>query len=174
MKNQQAGFFILIVGVVICLAAIAVLIWDKLRKYKYTESVMGTVISHKRCRMDTGHGSVSYPCAVVEYGVDGRKYQCIQKYATVYYNSMKRAEYDWEIDEKYCLHCYVTSRCRNHVDPVRDWFPVGSAMEVRYVPGKPRKAYCGALQSMRLIFLIMGPFGAALCLFGALLMTVLA
>ena len=41
MENQQAGFFILIVGVVICLAAIAVLIWDKRRKYKYTESVKG-------------------------------------------------------------------------------------------------------------------------------------
>ena len=58
------------------------------------------------------------------------------------------------------------------MDPVRDWFPVGSAMEVRYVPGKPRKAYCGALQSMRLVVLILGPIGAGICLLGALLMLV--
>ena len=174
MTNRQAGFFILIIGAVICLAVIVLLIWDKRRKYKYTESVMGTVVSHKRCCAGSGNGSVIYPCAVVEYEVDGRRYQCLQRYAAVYYNSIKRAEYDWEIDGKYCLHCYMTSRCRNHVDPVRDWFPVGSTMEVRYVPGKPQKAYCGALLSMRLPGLIMGPFGAGLCLFGALLMTVLA
>lgn len=172
MTNQEAGFWILAIGLLLCLSAIVILIWDKRRKYKYKESVMGTVISHKRCHTDTGHGSISYPCAVVEYEADGRKYQCIQRYSMIYYNSVKRAEYDWEIDEKYGLHCYVTSRCRNHVDPVRDWFPVGSAMEVRYVPGKPRKAYCGALWSMRLVVLILGPIGAGICLLGALLMLV--
>ena len=119
MTNQEAGFWILAIGLLLCLSAIVILIWDKRRKYKYKESVMGTVISHKRCHTDTGHGSISYPCAVVEYEADGRKYQCIQRYSMIYYNSVKRAEYDWEIDEKYGLHCYVTSRCRNHVDPVR-------------------------------------------------------
>ena len=97
MTNQEAGFWILAIGLLLCLSAIVILIWDKRRKYKYKESVMGTVISHKRCHTDTGQGSISYPCAVVEYEADGRKYQCIQRYSMIYYNSVKRAEYDWEI-----------------------------------------------------------------------------
>ena len=174
MTNGQAGFFILMTGILMCLAALMILIWDKTRKYRYTGSVMGTVVSHEWRRMDSGRGLVTYPCAVVEYVAEGKRCQCLQRFTAVCYNSVKHADYDWVLDEKYRLHCYVTRYCINHVDPVRDLFPVGSSMEVYYVPGKPEKAFCGSLQSLSLVWVILGAFGLGTGLFGVLLMTVLA
>ena len=174
MTNQEAGFWILAIGLLFCLAAVTILIWDKTRKYRYSGSVMGTVVSHKWRQSSTENVSVRYPCAVVEYTAEGKRLRCEQRYTAVCYNSVKKAEADWMLDEKYVLHCYASRHCLNHVDPVRDWFPAGSAMEVHYVPGKPEKAFCGSLQSLRLLWLILLPFGAGIGMFGILLMTVLA
>lgn len=165
LTNQQAGICILCLGMIFCAAAVLIWRWEKGRQKKYTETVDGVVVSHKWRRME----NFSYPCAVVAYLVDGVSYHCIQTYAGVYTNSIKHAEYDWEIDKNYYLHSYVTSRCRNHVNPITDWFPVGSGMKVHYISGKPQKAYCGALRSMKLLWVILLAAGAGIGLFGLLL-----
>lgn len=169
MTNQQAGVFIAMIGALFLIVAIVSLIWDKCRKKKYTEQINGTVVGHKWMHTE----NMSYPCAILTYTVNQREYQCQQRYSAVMYNSVKHAKYDWEIDEKYRLHSYVTRKCEIHVNPVEDWFPIGSQMLVYYVPGKPQKAYCGALVSMKLMSVIFAGVGALVLMFGLLLHFVL-
>ena len=90
MTNQEAGFWILAIGLLLCLSAITILIWDKTRKYRYSGSVMGTVVSHKWRQSSTENVSVHYPCAVVEYTAEGKRLQCEQRYTAVCYNSVKK------------------------------------------------------------------------------------
>lgn len=170
MINQQAGYCILAIGIAMIIGALIIMCWDKTRKKKYTEIVAGKVIGHKWRKS----GSMPYPCAVVEYTVDNRTHQCLQGYAAIYKNSHKYAECDWEIDDKYCLHRYAASRCKKQINPTEDLLPIGSAMDVYYVLGKPQKAYSGSLPSMKLLWLILGLTGLEIAVFGGLLAAILA
>lgn len=168
MRNQDVGIWVLLLGILTCFAAILIKIWDGKRKYKYNQTVDGTVVGYKWHNTN----SVKYPCAVVEYVVDGKKYRCQQRYATVHYHGLKSAKYDWEIDEHYGLHRYDTTRCENHVNLTTDRFPVNSTIKVHYIADHPKKAYCGALQSLKLLWILLGCTGLGYGVVGILLMTV--
>lgn len=169
MSNQVAGIFIAMIGMLFLAVAVISWICDKSRRGKYTEQVYGTVIEHEWVHAE----NVAYPRAVLTYTVNQREYRCVQRYSSVIYNTVKHAKYDWEIDDKYRLHSYVTRKCEIHVNPVEDWCPIGSQMPVYYVPGKPQKAYCGALVSMKLMRIIFAGVGVLAFVFGILLHFVL-
>ena len=69
---------------------------------------------------------------------------------------------------------YATSRCENHINPTEDLLPIGSAMDVHYVSGKPQKVYSGSLTSMKLFWFILGLTGLEIVVFGLLLTAILA
>ncbi len=165
MSNQQAGVFIAVIGIVLVIVAAVLLVYDKKGRKKYTGRINGTVIGHRWRHTE----NMSYPCAVVSYWVDGREYQCVQRYRAILYNSVKHAKADWEIDEKYRLHRYQTRKCEYHVNPIEDWFPVNSQMTVCYIPEKPHKAYCGAPAGLGLVWGLLLGVGIGLCAFGILL-----
>lgn len=168
MTNQQAGICIALLGLIFVIAALIILICDKTRIKKYSARTMGTVTGHKWIHTE----NVMYPIALLTYTVDGQTYQCRQRYRAIIYNSAKHAETDWEIDEKYRLHSYVTRKCERHVNPIEDWFPVGSQMPVHYVPGKPKKAYCGSLVNLSILWIVMGSVGLFVIMVGGFLMIV--
>ncbi len=170
MTNQQAGYCILAIGMAMFIAALITMFWDKQRKKKYSEVVTGKIVDHQWRRMN----SMLYPCAVVEYTVGYETCQCVQSYAMVHMNASKHAKYDWELDDAYCLHSYISSKCEIHVDPIEEWYPLGREMDVHYVAGKPHKAYCGALASMRLAWRILGIVGLEIAVFGLLLSYIMA
>lgn len=132
MSDQQAGIFTAVIGIVLVIVAAVLWIYDKIERRKYTGRINGTVIGHRWRHTE----NMSYPCAVVSYWIDGREYQCVQKYRAILYNSVKHARVDWEIDEKYRLHRYQTRKCEYHVNPIDDWFPVNSQMHSLLYPGK--------------------------------------
>lgn len=165
MTNAQAGFCISLLGILFIAAAVILTVWEKNRVKKYSAVAVGTVIGHKWVQQS----EISYPCAILSYAVDGTDYQCRQTYRSVNYNSAKHAKQDWELDTDYRLHSYVTRKCEKHVNPVEDWFPVGSQFPVYYIPKKPEKAYCGALSSLKLAEITVGCAGIIILLFGALL-----
>lgn len=169
MTNAQAGFWITIIGTIFIIASIVVTIYDKIRYHKYDEIIQGTIVGHKIKHLR----EISYPIAIVEYNVNGQTYQVKQNYSMVMYNTAKHSKYNWVIDDKYCLHHYLSRKCEYHVDLIHDKFPVGSKIDVCYCSNKPQKAYCGALASMflfQIIFLLTGLF---IMIFGILLITVL-
>ena len=167
MSSQQAGVFILIIGLGFIAVAAFVMLWDRTRGKKYTEQVYGTIIGHKWIRAN----DMRVPCAVVQYAVDGKEYRCIQRYRLVMFNSVKHAEADWILDEKYRLHCYVTRKCQRHVNPAEELFPINSQMPVYYIKGNPHKSYCGSLRGMGLLWIILGSMGMILVFFGVLLVS---
>lgn len=116
MSNQQAGVCIFVLGVLFLIVTLIVMLWDENRIKKYTEQIQGTVAGHKWVNTE----NMSYSCAIVTYFVDGKEYQCMQRYRAVFYNSVKHAKCDWELDEKYRLHSYVTRKCESHVNPTED------------------------------------------------------
>lgn len=165
MTNAQAGFCISVLGLLLAATAVVLTVYDKNRFKKYSAMAIGTVTGHKWVHQS----EISYPCAVLSYTVEGTDYQCRQTYRSVSYNSAKHAKRDWELDTDYRLHSYVTANCEKHVNPVEDWFPVGSQFPVYYLPKRPEKAYCGALPSLKLAEIITGCTGIIILLFGALL-----
>ncbi len=165
MTNSKAGFYILLLGLTFLSLSFILAFWDKNRAKKYSSTTVGTVVEHKWV-----HGNnISYPCAVLEYYVSGQKYICRQTYRSVCFNSMKHAEFDWNLDKDYSLHSYVTRKCKNHINPAQEWFPIGSQMPVYYTPQNPKKAYSGALRSLKLVQTISGCMGIFMVLFGILL-----
>ncbi|MCD7840301.1 MAG: hypothetical protein LUG46_06750 [Erysipelotrichaceae bacterium] len=169
MTNVQAGFYIMIIGMIFIVAAIVITIYDKLRYHKYDEIVKGTIIGHKIKHQK----EIMYPIAIVEYNVNGQICQVKQNYSMIMYNTVKHSKYNWVIDDKYRLHHYISRKSENIVDLTKDIFPVGSKMNVHYCLNKPQKAYCGALTSMFLFQIILFLAGLFIVAFGMLLMTVL-
>lgn len=166
MTNQQAGLFIALLGLTFLVAAIIILICDKTRIKKYSAQTMGTVTGHKWI-----HAEYSmYPVSLLSYTVDGQTYKCRQRYRAIITHTVPHAKQDWVLDEKYRLLRYRARNCDKHVDPIEDWFPVGSQMPVHYVPGKPKKAYCGSLVNLSIMWIVMGATGIFMALLGVLLM----
>ena len=162
---------ICLVGVGLLLLVISLLIgaMGRKRRQLYSGSVPGTVTGH---RWVTDSDGMSYPYAEVSYWVDGLPYICRQHYSVISYNSIKHAERDWMVDENFGLHMYDTRKCEIHVDP-EELFPVGSTLEVHYVPDNPGKAYAGMLGNMKIAVAILVGVGAMLAAVGAVLMVVM-
>lgn len=169
MTNAQAGFYIMIIGMIFIVVAIVITIYDKLRYRKYDEVIKGTIVGHK----PKHQREISYPIAIVEYNVNGQIYQVKQSYSMVMYNTAKHSKYNWVIDDKYKLHHYVSRKSENIVGLIDDMFPIGSKIDVHYCSNKTQKAYCGALTSMFLFQIIFFLTGLFIMIFGILLMTLL-
>lgn len=168
MTTGQAGLFIALLGFTCVIAAIIILICDKSRIKRYSSTTLGTVTGHKWISVE----NMSYPVAILSYNVNGQFFSCRQRYRAVIYNSVKHAEADWEIDDKYRLHSYVTRKCERHVNPIEDWFPVGSQMPVHYNPNKPKKAYCGSLINLSIMWIVIGSVGLFVMMIGGMLMMI--
>ncbi len=164
MTNKQVGILLIILGIAICIISLIIKKYDNVRKYKYNKTVNGKVVGHKWHNLR----SVSYPYAIVEYTVDNQTYMCPQKFSVIYRNTLAHAKNDWEIDKNYALHIYRTSKCENHIDPIKDLFPIGSTLEVHYMEDNPNKAYCGSLINLKLFFLILGIDGLSIICLGIL------
>ena len=162
MIEQLTGLIFAGIGALLLLITILLLAWDSRRKIRYSETAIGTVVAHKWGHIE--HSSYPYP--VLSYNVGGIDYKRSLTYSCVTYNSFKHAEADWILDENYKLHIYVTRKCDRHINPMEDWFPLGSTMPVYYVAGKPWKSYCGALISMKLAGIITGFIGLFFTAFG--------
>lgn len=169
MTNQQACIFIMGIGIIFLVIPFILFIWDKNRRKKYTETAIGTVIDHH-----WGHTEhASYPYPILSYNVNGVDYKRRLTYSSVSYNNIKHAKADWSLDEKYGLHIYTTRKCTHHINPIDDWFPLGSTLPIYYIPNKPWKSYCGALMNIKLAGIIMGSIGVLITLLGILLHVVL-
>ncbi len=164
MEILTSGFIFISVGSLLLLIVSTILLIIKGSRRKFSASTVGTVIGHKW----RSNGNCSYPYPQLSYRIGNQDYTCSFSYSSVSYNNAKHAEADWILDEKYGLHIYLTRKCDRHVNPVTEWFPIGSSMPVYYDPSNPKKAYSGGLTNLKLVGLISGGIGALFILLGLL------
>ena len=158
------------IGVLFLLIAVALFLSNNNKQKKYSETAVGTVIEHRWGHTDNH----SYPYPVLSYNVGGIDYTRKFTYSSISYNSFKHAEADWMLDDNYGLHMYVTRKCDRHINPMEEWFPLGSTMPVYYHPDKPWKSYCGGLVNLKLVGIIMGGIGMLFTIIGILLLLFLS